>query len=101
MNSLIYHFALLIEAVFNRLIRVPFARILAVLAVAAPLALLAYATVRYSDAVARATVVVRGSARIVGGLVAVLAARAVVGVAIEVAARRLYRTEAVAPGTLT
>lgn len=100
MNSLIYHVALLIEAVFNRLIRVPFARIFAVLAVAAPLALLAYATVRYSDAVARATVVVLGSERIVLGLIAVLVARSLIGLAIDVASRRLYGTEVDAHGTL-
>jgi len=100
MNSLIYHIALLLEAVFNRLIRVPFARIFAVLAVAAPLALLTYATLRYSDAVARATVVVLGSERVVVGLLAVLLARAVIGLLVDAASRRLYRTTADAPATL-
>ena len=100
MNSLIYHIALLVEFVFNRLIRVPFARIFGALAVAAPLALLAYATVRYSDAVARATIVVLGSERIVVGLLAVLVARSAIGMAIDVASRRLYGNEAGAPGTL-
>lgn len=100
MNSLIYHLAQLIEAAFNRLIRVPFARIFAVLAVATPLALLVYATVRYSDAVARATVVVLGSERIVIGLIGVMVARATIGVVGDFIAHRLYRSDAAAPGTL-
>jgi len=81
MNSLIYHVALLIEAMFERAAKANARTVLAVSAGGLALLLLVFVTIQYTAGVAKATLVVLGSEATIVGLVAVAAVGVVLALA--------------------
>ena len=81
MNSLIYHTALLIEALFERVGKANLRTVLAVSAGGLAFFLLLYVTLQYTAGVAKATLVVLGSE----ATIVVLVAAAAVGIVLAVA----------------
>jgi hypothetical protein len=99
MNTLIFHTALALEALANRLIRAGFWRLFTLAALAAPLLLLASAALRYDDAIERARHVVHGSEQLVAVLIAALLLRAGYAFVLDLVVARFYRPQADAGAT--